>query len=128
MVASLTFRLPDSAQPVRPALKVAKDVRYKDYILTVTFAGSNVEIQKEDVPSGLLWSTTLECPFVYLPDAHAPTTLFLAEFIPPSGARSITLSISPWATAAPDVDSVFSEMVLETTVVERPAVIIGEEE
>ena len=91
MVASLTFELPDASARVRPVLKVNHDIRYKDYILTATFEGSNAAIQREDVPPGLQWSTSLECPFVYLPDAQASINLYLDPFLPPSGARTAIL-------------------------------------
>ncbi len=106
---------------------MAKDIIHKDFILKVTFVGSNAETHRDNVPIGLMWSTSFECPFVYLPDALAQSNLFLPEFLPPSGTRSAVLSIAPWTSAAPEADSTFSEMVLETTVVDRPTVIIGEE-
>lgn len=127
MVASLTFELPDASARVRPVLKVNHDIRYKDYILTATFEGSNAAIQREDVPPGLQWSTSLECPFVYLPDAQASINLYLDPFLPPSGARTAILSIAPWASTASRSESPFSEMILETKVLDRPAVIIGKE-
>lgn len=127
MVDSLTFGLPDTAQPVRPVLKITQDIHNKDYILTVIFEGPIATMRREDVPQGLLWSTSLECPFVYLPDAQASTNLYLSEFLPPIGAQTATLSVAPWASTAPGQSSPFSEMVLETSIVDRPAVIIGKE-
>ena len=124
---SLTFRLPDSAQPVRPVLRVVQDIKFKDYILTVTFRGSDAIVGREDVPTGLMWSTSLERPFVYLPEADAPAYLRLTEFTPPNGALAATLSIAPWASTDSEVDSHFSGMVLETVVINRPTVIVGKE-
>lgn len=127
MVASLTFELPDTSAPVRPVLKVTHDIHYKDYILTATFEGSNAAIRREDVPPGLQWSTSLECPFVYLPDAQASINLYLDSFLPPSGARTAILTIAPWASTSPARGNPFNEMILETTVFNRPAVIVGKE-
>lgn len=127
MVDSLTFRLLETAIPVRPVLRLVEDIQYKDYVLTVTFDGSNLGLAKGSAPAGLHWSTTLDCAFVYLPEAKASTTLRLPEFVPPTGALSATLSVAPWAEVAQQSAAPVSEIVLETSVIDRPAVIVGEE-
>lgn len=124
---SLTFRLLDSTQPVRPVLKATQPIKFKDFILTVTFDDGKTVIEREDVPTGLLWSTSLECPFVYLPETTTPGNIRLAEFLPPVGAITTTLSIAPWGSAQQIVDHHFYDMVLETQAIGRPAVIIGKE-
>lgn len=127
MAETLSFKLLDIEQPVSPILKLTRDIQHKDYILTVEFIGTNSEIRKETVPTGLLWSSSLDCPFVYLPDAKAPQTLRLTEFAPPAGAKTATLTIRPWASRAHGMVKPYSSMVLQTTIIGRPSVIIGNE-
>lgn len=127
MVDALSFRLPDAAQTVRPVLQVGRTIRDKDYILVVAFEGAESAVERESVPLGLLWSTSLDCPFAYLPKAESATIIRLEEFRAPRGTTSVTLTIRQWGSAIPNLSSPFSDVVLETTVIDRPAVVIGKE-
>lgn len=62
---------------------MAKDIIHKDFILKVTFVGSNAETHRDNVPIGLMWSTSFECPFVYLPmHLRNPISFFPSSFRP----------------------------------------------
>ncbi|SMY02824.1 hypothetical protein BAURA63_03698 [Brevibacterium aurantiacum] len=127
MVAPLTFEVPNPAQSVRPAIKATRDIEYKDYLLKVTFTGQAIDIGPENLPVGLRWSSSLECPYVYLPSAKAGEVISLENFWLPAGARAIKLSITTWSPKALPPQSSFSNMILETRILDRPAVIVGKE-
>lgn len=127
MVDSLVFTLPDGTPTVRPVFKASRPVKEKDYIVTVEFEGEDAIIEESSVPPGLQWSTSLRCPFSYLPSAEDGGVSRIAAFSPPSGTASVTLTVRPWGTAAPNQPSPYSDIVLETTFLERPSLIIGEE-
>lgn len=127
MVDSLLFRLPDTSLTVRPVLNISRAVRDKDYILSATFDGSGVPVERDTVPVGLQWSTTLKCPFVYLPASEGPGAVRLDEFEVPAGTTSLAFRVRPWGSATPNQSSPYSDVVLETTLLGRTALILGKE-
>lgn len=127
MVDSLVFTLLDDIPSVRPVLKASRTVKEKDYIVTVEFEGGDPTLEKSSVPLGLQWSTSLRCPFTYLPATEDGRVTRLTAFEPPIGTTTITLTIRPWGTAAPNQPSPYSDAVLEATLLERTSLIIGEE-
>lgn len=127
MVDSLLFRLPDTLLTVRPVLKTSRAVREKDYILSVVFEGTASPMDSDCVPAGLQWSTSLKCPFVYLPASESSGSVGLDEFQVPAGTTSLNVRIRPWGSATPNQASPYSDMVLETTLLDRTALILGKE-
>lgn len=127
VVNALHFRVPSAPLKVYVALRASRPVGDRHYILTPEFHGLETAIDRERLPEGLLWSSSLNCPFVYLPAIDNPGTLRLPPFTVPAGTTSMTVHIRPWASREPNQPDPYDDLVLETTLLERDALIIGKE-
>ncbi|WP_169251278.1 hypothetical protein [Brevibacterium sp. 'Marine'] len=130
---TLSFNLPTAAMEVVPGIRVTASVSSKSYIACFSFEGPGVRVESaEETPIGLYWSKTLNSPFQYFSEiefepSESYQIVYLKKFRPPLGANKIKIKILPWSQSAGSTLSPFSGVILETNILDRPAIIMPEE-
>lgn len=128
----LTFNLPASAMDIVPGVRVTESISSKSYIACFSFEGPGVRVDSaEETPTGLFWSKTLEAPFAYVKETEIgppepAKVVYLSKFRVPLGANAITVRLLPWSEKSSSMRSPFAGVILETSILDRPTIILAE--